>query len=85
MIFLEARNISKKFGAQVVLNNINLKINRGEMVCVLGPSGCGKTTLLRIIAGLETADAGEIFIGAKTAHSLRRQNGIMVLCFSHMS
>ncbi|MBN2424656.1 MAG: sulfate ABC transporter ATP-binding protein [Calditrichaceae bacterium] len=53
-------NISKKFGAFTALNNINLNIPTGHLVALLGPSGCGKTTLLRIIAGLETADTGKV-------------------------
>jgi len=63
--FLEIRNISKSYGSQIVLNDINATIEKGEFLCILGPSGCGKTTLLRIIAGLETADSGRVFIGGK--------------------
>jgi len=62
MSFLEIKDITKRFGTQTVLNNINATVEKGELVCVLGPSGCGKTTLLRIIAGLESADCGKIFI-----------------------
>ena len=63
---IEIRNISKRFGNFVALDNINLDIPTGELVALLGPSGCGKTTLLRIIAGMETADQGEIlFSGAE--------------------
>ncbi|MCL1879302.1 MAG: ATP-binding cassette domain-containing protein [Actinomycetia bacterium] len=62
MPFLEIRDIVKKFDKQVALNNINAKVQKGELVCILGPSGCGKTTLLRIIAGLETAQSGQVII-----------------------
>lgn len=58
--FLEIRNIQKRFGSQTALSSVNLRIRRGEFFSLLGPSGCGKSTLLRLIAGLETADAGEI-------------------------
>ena len=63
---IEIKNISKSFKAKeqdkvhAVLENINLKIDEGEFVCLLGPSGCGKTTLLRLIAGLDSPDSGEI-------------------------
>ncbi len=55
-------NISKHFGTFTALDNINLEIPEGELVALLGPSGCGKTTLLRIIAGLEQADQGDVFL-----------------------
>jgi ABC-type sugar transport system ATPase subunit len=56
------KNISKTFGESAVLKEINLDLSDGELLVLLGPSGCGKSTLLRIIAGLETADSGEIYI-----------------------
>ncbi|NBS09768.1 MAG: ATP-binding cassette domain-containing protein, partial [Betaproteobacteria bacterium] len=66
---IEIRNISKQFGDFHALRQVNLDIASGELVALLGPSGCGKTTLLRIIAGLETADQGTIaFSGEDTTH-----------------
>lgn len=59
---INLNHISKQFGAFIALNNINLDIPEGELVALLGPSGCGKTTLLRIIAGLEQADRGDVFL-----------------------
>jgi len=67
MSFLEVKNITKRFGKQTALNDVSAQIEKGELVCLLGPSGCGKTTLLRIIAGLETANFGQILIGDKDA------------------
>ena len=57
---IEIQGINKRFGAFQALKDINLHIESGELVALLGPSGCGKTTLLRIIAGLESPDAGNI-------------------------
>jgi len=55
--------ITKRFGAFSALEDVSLAVAPGKLVCFLGPSGCGKTTLLRVIAGLETQDAGTIMIG----------------------
>ena len=62
---IEVKNIYKKFETKKseklsVLEDIDLSIEDGELVCLLGPSGCGKTTLLRLIAGLDTPSSGEI-------------------------
>ena len=62
---IEVKNINKSFKSKKtdhlsVLEDINLTINDGELVCLLGPSGCGKTTLLRLIAGLDHPTSGEI-------------------------
>jgi multiple sugar transport system ATP-binding protein len=57
-------NVSKKFGEFVAVNNFNLKIKDKEFLVLLGPSGCGKTTTMRMVAGLEEATSGDIYIDA---------------------
>lgn len=59
---IDIKGVSKRFGSKAALDNINLYVRKGEFMTILGPSGCGKTTLLRIIAGFETATDGEILI-----------------------
>ncbi|MEB3226701.1 MAG: ABC transporter ATP-binding protein [Synechococcus sp.] len=59
---IELRGISKAFGSNIILENVDLTIYRGEALVIIGPSGTGKSTILRIIAGLLAADAGEIYI-----------------------
>lgn len=63
---LKVTNIHKAFGAQVVLNGVSLSCASGETLGILGKSGCGKTTLLQIIAGLLSADQGEIGFGEES-------------------
>ena len=58
--FLRIRDLSKRYGQTTVVDGVDLDASASRFVCVLGPSGCGKTTLLRLIAGFETADAGTI-------------------------
>jgi sulfate transport system ATP-binding protein len=73
---IEIRNVSKHFGDFHALQDVSLDIGSGELVALLGPSGCGKTTLLRIIAGLETADQGNIFFSGEdtTDKHVRERN-----------
>jgi sulfate transport system ATP-binding protein len=85
------RNISKHFGAFHALDDVSIDIPSGQLVGLLGPSGCGKTTLLRIIAGLERADAGQILLegdDASDRHVRDRQVGFVFqhyALFRHMT
>lgn len=73
---IKARNIKKSYGSLVVLEDINLEINRGEIVAVVGPSGAGKTTLLQILGTLDMPDSGIVEYGdlEVTKLSDRRQS-----------
>ena len=62
---LVLRGVRKSFGATAVLRGVDLTVPEGALAAVLGPSGCGKTTLLRVVAGFDTADAGEVVIGGR--------------------
>ena len=59
---LELKNLTKTYGHQNVVKDVNLVIGKGEFFCLLGPSGCGKTTILRMIAGFEKVSAGNILL-----------------------
>jgi sulfate/thiosulfate transport system ATP-binding protein len=88
---IEVKQISKRFGGFVALDDVSLNFPQGELTALLGPSGCGKTTLLRIIAGLEQPDAGQVFLDGEdaSAHHVReRQVGFVFqhyALFKHMS
>lgn len=62
---IRVEHVSKSFGDKTVLNDVNLYVRKGEFVTILGPSGCGKTTLLRLIAGFQTANEGGIAIAGE--------------------
>jgi sulfate transport system ATP-binding protein len=88
---IEVNNINKRFGEFVALDNVSLQFPSGELTALLGPSGCGKTTLLRIIAGLEHPDSGQVLLDAQDAsarHVRERQVGFVFqhyALFKHMS
>jgi sulfate/thiosulfate transport system ATP-binding protein len=66
----ELKAVEKRFGSYTALAGVSLRVARGELVSLLGPSGCGKTTLLRVLAGLETVDAGTVlFDGVDVTHA----------------
>jgi len=70
MADIELRGLTKRFGKMVAVNDVDLDVEAGEVMCLLGPSGCGKTTTLRMIAGLEWASAGDIMIGGRRVNDL---------------
>jgi putative spermidine/putrescine transport system ATP-binding protein len=65
MATIQARGVSKSYSGKTVLAKLDLTMGDGELVCLLGPSGCGKTTLLRIIAGFITPDAGQVLVAGQ--------------------
>jgi len=64
-MFLRLRDVTKRFGPLKAVDSVSLDIEEGELICFLGPSGCGKTTLLRLVAGLEEADSGQVLLAGE--------------------
>ena len=89
--FLRLEHITKAFGKSVVIDNLDLAIERGTMTTLLGPSGCGKTTILRLVAGLESPTSGKIYIDGEdvTRASIQHRDICIVFqsyaLFPHMS
>src|SRR5438270_2626043 len=80
---IEVRNISKRFGDFVAVDDVSLVIPDGSLTAVLGPSGSGKSTLLRIIAGLEQPDSGEVLLAGKDATGVSPQKRDVGFVFQH--
>ncbi len=75
--------VTKRFGAHHAANGISLDVESGECLVLLGPSGCGKTTLLRMLAGLETVDSGEIWIGDRRVDQLEPAHRDVAMVFQN--
>jgi sulfate transport system ATP-binding protein len=80
---IEVRQLQRRFGPVVALDDVSLTVARGELVALLGPSGCGKTTLLRTIAGLETPDRGEIWFDGADATGVNVRARRVGFVFQH--
>ena len=78
---IEFRNVSKHFGGASVVDDLSLEIRDGEFVVLLGPSGCGKTTTLRMLAGLESVSAGDIFIDGERINDVPTQHRDLAMVF----
>ncbi len=77
-------DVRKQFGTQCIINGVSLEVEPGELVVFVGPSGCGKSTLLRLIAGLESADSGQILIGGRdVTHAHPSERGIAMVFQSY--
>ena len=83
MSTIKLENLTKAFGDLIAVNNVSLKVDENEVLCLLGPSGCGKTTTLRMVAGLEVATSGDIFIGNKKYFDLSLHSGVLLLGHNH--
>jgi heme ABC exporter ATP-binding subunit CcmA len=84
MVQLEIKSLTKRFAdSRPILESVNFDVAKGEFLVILGPSGCGKTTLLRIIAGLETADSGEIHIAGKNVTDLEPKARDIAMVFQN--
>ena len=68
---LSVRSVSKSFGSGRVVDGVSFDVQQGELLTLLGPSGCGKTTTLRLIAGLEQLEGGEILLGDRVLQRAR--------------
>ena len=69
-MYVERKNIYKKYGDFLASDNVSFGVEKGKLVALLGPSGSGKTTLLRMIAGLETPNSGDIYIDGKRVNDI---------------
>jgi len=82
-VSIEIRNVTKRFGSFLAVDDVSLEIPQGSLTAVLGPSGSGKSTLLRIVAGLERPDSGEVLLSGEDATRLAPQRRDVGFVFQH--
>src|SRR5436190_1732066 len=80
---IDIKGVSKTFGTFAALRDVSFDVRAGELVALLGPSGCGKTTLLRIVAGLETADRGTVMFDGEDASGRQAGERRVGFVFQH--
>jgi len=83
MASIELKNVCKKFGDEIAVNRVSLKIANGEFMVLVGPSGCGKSTLLRMISGLETIDEGAIYIDGEKVNNVPPKDRDIAMVFQN--
>ena len=82
---IDVRHVTKAYGSFTAVKDVSFSVATGELVALLGPSGCGKTTLLRIIAGLETADSGTVLLEGEDATDTSARDRAVGFVFQHFA
>ena len=83
MSYLRISHVTKSFGANAVLKDVDLDIQDGEFIALVGPSGCGKSTLMRIVAGLEAATSGEIHMDGRIVNDVAPRDRDVAMVFQN--